>query len=348
MKKRTSKITGGEIFCSLKGPIIYGILCTANKMIYVGQTIRPKARMADHLYELRSGIHSNRRLQNSWNKYGHLSFELLVLERLESKETLDTAEERWFARYQGRLFNILKKPGIPPIWKQDYDQSSVDESVHRKRVAQKEWDALPDSEKKARTAVVKLPTVYYKQRPMSEEKKREKAEKQKLKMKQLWTTEKRSSVGKIVVLKSPTGELVEVQGLAVFAEQSGLSYKRLSEVVNGKTLSHKGWSLPETIVENGRAIREPRPEKPEKVYQTPGRERNAKRIKELAEARKQGISLWPTLVDPTGVEHRGIVKFSQFCKEHGLSGPSMTQVVRCRGTQYLGWKIVYDNPNMDL
>lgn len=63
-----------------KQGVIYKIENLVNGKVYIGQTVRTfKARKDQHLYELRSGIKRNIKLQSSWNKHGESSFEFSVI-----------------------------------------------------------------------------------------------------------------------------------------------------------------------------------------------------------------------------------------------------------------------------
>ena len=59
---------------------IYKITNLINGKIYIGSSINLKRRMNEHLRELRLNIHSNKRLQNSYNKYGEENFKTEVVE----------------------------------------------------------------------------------------------------------------------------------------------------------------------------------------------------------------------------------------------------------------------------
>lgn len=53
---------------------IYQIRNTVSGGIYFGRSVNAEDRMRHHYNELRRGVHSNKRLQNAWNKYGESAF----------------------------------------------------------------------------------------------------------------------------------------------------------------------------------------------------------------------------------------------------------------------------------
>lgn len=63
-----------------------------NGHYYIGQSVNTKRRESQHKRELALGIHSNKRLQNCFDKYGSFLFE--VIEEC-SKEDLSKIEDRY-------------------------------------------------------------------------------------------------------------------------------------------------------------------------------------------------------------------------------------------------------------
>ena len=92
---------------------IYQITNLRSGKIYIGQSLDVFARIRQHKYELRHGLHLNRYLQSAWNKYGESNFVFSVLEEV-SEEKLTEREKYWVDFYGGyesdRLYN-LREPG---------------------------------------------------------------------------------------------------------------------------------------------------------------------------------------------------------------------------------------------
>ena len=72
---------------------IYKILNTANGHQYVGSTANLVNRKAVHWSTLKSGIHSNRYLQNAWNKYGPEAFEFRLIGHCTVERLIELEQE---------------------------------------------------------------------------------------------------------------------------------------------------------------------------------------------------------------------------------------------------------------
>lgn len=58
---------------------LYQIKNTISGGVYIGRSVDVVDRLTHHRNELRRGVHRNRRLQNSWNKYGPEAFKFQLL-----------------------------------------------------------------------------------------------------------------------------------------------------------------------------------------------------------------------------------------------------------------------------
>lgn len=79
--------------------VVYCITNIINDKQYVGQAIIKNKRWKDHKSALNIGKHSNRHLQNAYNKYGKENFIYTVLEiimrGIDIKERLTKREQYW-------------------------------------------------------------------------------------------------------------------------------------------------------------------------------------------------------------------------------------------------------------
>lgn len=84
---------------------IYKITNITNSKIYVGSTIRKiNRRWNIHKSQLRRGIHGNRYLQRSWNKYGENNFQFDILE--ECDESISIEREQHYKILLKAEYNI--------------------------------------------------------------------------------------------------------------------------------------------------------------------------------------------------------------------------------------------------
>lgn len=77
---------------------IYQILNTINDKRYIGQSIHCNDRFKQHIRELRGNRHTNKYLQNSWNKHGEQVFQFSVIEEC-NRNDLDMREIYWINHY---------------------------------------------------------------------------------------------------------------------------------------------------------------------------------------------------------------------------------------------------------
>lgn len=79
---------------------IYFIINKINRLRYVGQTTNFSRRKAEHFLKLRENRHPNKKLQNSFNKYGEENFviEKITYENL-TKAELDEMEKYYIKKY---------------------------------------------------------------------------------------------------------------------------------------------------------------------------------------------------------------------------------------------------------
>lgn len=73
---------------------IYKITNLTNRMFYIGSSQNVIKRWIDHRSFLNTNRHENEYLQNAWNKYGEVNFELEILE-VVVLELLEEREQYW-------------------------------------------------------------------------------------------------------------------------------------------------------------------------------------------------------------------------------------------------------------
>lgn len=83
---------------------IYTISFTGSARIYIGSAMNVTRRKGQHLYLLRRNIHSNKKLQNYYNKYGELNFNFHVLECVLYKEDVRKREQLYLDQYYAQEY----------------------------------------------------------------------------------------------------------------------------------------------------------------------------------------------------------------------------------------------------
>lgn len=72
---------------------IYYIINVITKKIYVGSAVSFRNRFKSHKSLLNRNLHYNKKLQNSWNKYGCECFEFRIIEIVDNKASLIEREQ---------------------------------------------------------------------------------------------------------------------------------------------------------------------------------------------------------------------------------------------------------------
>lgn len=109
---------------------VYKITNIVNGKIYIGSSMNLGRRFNDHKNQLSRKKHSNKYLQNSWNKYGYESFTFEVIEIVNDFEDLLKREQYWI----DNLNVIDKKIGynISPTAGSTYGLKDSEETKRKK------------------------------------------------------------------------------------------------------------------------------------------------------------------------------------------------------------------------
>lgn len=101
---------------------IYKITNIKNGKFYIGSSVDINSRMRGHRSALRNNSHSNKYLQNSWNKYGEDNFEFSVLEYVDFKDRKDLfkVEQDWI--YKTKCFDRDVGYNIEKVVRDDHDR----------------------------------------------------------------------------------------------------------------------------------------------------------------------------------------------------------------------------------
>ena len=87
---------------------IYKIYNNVTSESYIGSSVRTVERLHDHMVDLARDCHTNKLLQDSWNKYGPKSFTFSIVEIVLDREALLNRELHWINKFGTveRGFNI--------------------------------------------------------------------------------------------------------------------------------------------------------------------------------------------------------------------------------------------------
>lgn len=96
------------IFASMK--VIYSIRCKITNKQYIGSALNHIKRRREHFYNLKNNKHSNKKLQNAFNKYGYNCFEFKIIE-IVGDENILLEREQWYINQLKPIYNICKIAG---------------------------------------------------------------------------------------------------------------------------------------------------------------------------------------------------------------------------------------------
>lgn len=98
---------------------VYSIKCLKNDEIYIGCSLQVSSRWGLHRWELEHGVHSNKRLQEDWTRFGQAFFAFTVIETIENpdrqlrsrqwKNLRDRAELYWIEKIGTYNEHVAKK-----------------------------------------------------------------------------------------------------------------------------------------------------------------------------------------------------------------------------------------------
>ena len=94
---------------------IYKIINKINGKFYIGSSNNIKRRWSHHKTSLRSGIHTNIHLQNSYDKHGEDQFEFVLFEEVKVINLLAKEQEYLDEAFGGdrEIYNISRVAGSP-------------------------------------------------------------------------------------------------------------------------------------------------------------------------------------------------------------------------------------------
>jgi len=92
--------------------VIYKIEIEGYDKVYIGSAINFRKRKLHHLNTLRSNTHTNKHLQNVYNKYGESKLCFSILEQVNDNKDLLLTEQKWIDSFDFKdLINICPVAG---------------------------------------------------------------------------------------------------------------------------------------------------------------------------------------------------------------------------------------------
>lgn len=207
---------------------IYGIYNIKSNKWYIGQTTCWSARMSSHKTNLRANRHINKHLQRAWNKYGPSAFMFIQLDTASDVYELDLLEAVYVDLLHMNVYNILPGGDGTEIKSQmsNIRWAKPNALKWRKKMNTKIWSDPIKRERMLsgiRNITPKQKSEYSKKYWQNPE----------------YRKKQEKNYGRV---KSPTGTILEVQGLRKFSRQYDLDPSTLSKLCDGTFKQYKGWT----------------------------------------------------------------------------------------------------------
>jgi hypothetical protein len=268
---------------------IYQIRCIANDKIYIGSSVDLRNRWAVHCSSLRRRAHSNSYLQAAWDKYGEDAFDFTIIEYVPRDDLLK-AEQRWIDQTcctdRSIGFNIFEEAGSPG------------------NALAKVWEGFIDPDGNPAPPITNLHEFCRRHNLNATAMATLVRGVKKLKSHKGWThpnsVRQRDYIKTYEGFIDPDGNPVPpITNMAEFCRQHGLDNTHMTAVLNGRILSHRGWTHTSS--------RQPRESK-----------------------------TYTGFINPQG-ERVVITGLLEFCREHGLHRVKMYHLISGRVKSHKGW-----------
>jgi group I intron endonuclease len=267
---------------------IYQIRCVANDKIYIGSSVDLRNRWAFHCRALIRGNHSNRFLQAAWDSYGPDAFDFTIIEYV-GKDELIVAEQYWIDRTRCTERDIGFNISTIAAWPSPQNIQTWEGFVD----PQGNEVTITNLHEFCRENKLDFPSMHRLAKGES-----------KLKSYKGWSH--RNSVRQRDYIKTyegfidPDGNPVPpITNMAEFCRQHGLDNTHMTAVLNGRILSHRGWTHASS--------RQPRESK-----------------------------TYTGFINPQG-ERVVITGLLEFCREHNLHRVKMYHLISGRVKSHKGW-----------
>jgi group I intron endonuclease len=219
-------------------PGVYKIYNIITGDFYIGSTKNLKKRFYSHRNSLRRGMHQNKHLQYSYNKYGAENFYYEILLWCDIKDIL--LWEQKIIDIQKPTFNKLFIAGSPLGFKMSEETKQKMSLAHKGKNFTTEFQR----EVSSRIHKGKIISQYQKEKLLKTHLRIERLPETKEKI-------RKAMLGKVRYLKTHYISLISPEGIvysnitngAKFGREHGFIWKHMWAVIKGKVSQHKGWRL---------------------------------------------------------------------------------------------------------
>lgn len=282
---------------------IYRILNTQNGHMYIGSAATSFGRRwGTHRRLLLKGVHYCKYLQNAWNKYGADAFVFEILEHTD-RDVVIQRESDWIEQYKASGCTLYNS--APPAWFRLGGKYTVEERATSSRRVQ-EW-AKTESGAAAMAAARRVRWS-----------KSGAAQHMAEKMRRQWANP-------------------DQRRKRMAPQRAATSTPEWSAAQSGRT--RMSWGNPEQRAKRIEGLQRnaQRPEYRAALAESSRRaQQDPKRRQQSADGPTKA---WTGFVAPDGTIYAPVKNLNAFCREHGLTYPSMHGLVSGQYRQHKGWTL---------
>lgn len=218
--------------------------------VYIGSSVNVYSRKSQHLSALRRNKGSHPRLQANWNQYGESAFRFDIIEKIKDASELREREQFWINRLNPVLNASKNSRGSGTARWQTIRKRSIEKGIeshfyHRYLLT------APDGRQMCTDNLTQFAKYFGLERSNLQAVARGKVRHAKgwtcqsidnpIELKTGPVPTRRSKQYKGFRLIDPNGTVYEVDQLAPFAREHGLTVENLRKVAKGLRFLHKGW-----------------------------------------------------------------------------------------------------------
>jgi group I intron endonuclease len=210
---------------------------------YIGCSSNIETRIKDHLSALDRGSHTNKKIQNAYNKYGTPVFEILETCNIDNLSQREIYYINLFDSYRSG-FNLTSGGEGGGIGENNtyakYKESDYYNVLKLLAYSEEPYSTISERTTVSIDVIKKIAMLIshtYLEIKYPEEYAIVKAKK---------SSRNNSAKSKGIVypvLLDPNGKEYVVENIHKFADENGLQYQNLHKVLTGKRAHHKGWKL---------------------------------------------------------------------------------------------------------
>lgn len=122
---------------------VYKITCKANDAVYIGSSKNLRSRGQQHKQALILNKHTNKAMQNDWNKYGEFNFSIEMIEMCGERDAR-ILEQKYIDYYLSTGVTIYNRSLRVPSRKEDTEKMAAVYLDHLMKIHDADYNVITD------------------------------------------------------------------------------------------------------------------------------------------------------------------------------------------------------------